>query len=45
MKHSPCYRLGGKILVRKSEFDAWIAQYRAQGRPSLAKAIRELGLA
>lgn len=40
----PCYRLGGKILVRKSEFDAWIAQYRAQGRPSLAKAIRELGL-
>jgi hypothetical protein len=41
----PCYRLGGKILVRKSEFDAWIAQFRAQGRPSLAKAIRELGLA
>lgn len=41
----PCYRLGGKILVRKSKFDAWIAQFRAQGRPSLAKAIRELGLA
>ena len=41
----PCYRLGGKILVRKSEFDAWIAQFRAQGRPSLAKAIREMGLA
>jgi excisionase family DNA binding protein len=22
------YRVGGKILVRRSEFDAWIATYR-----------------
>jgi excisionase family DNA binding protein len=40
----PCYRVGGKLLVRRSEFDAWMAQYRAQGRPSLARAMRELGL-
>jgi hypothetical protein len=40
----PCYRLPGKILVRRSEFDAWISQYRARGRPGLARAIRELGL-
>jgi hypothetical protein len=40
----PCYRIGGKILVRRSAFDAWIAQYAARGRPSLAKAIKELGL-
>jgi hypothetical protein len=43
----PCYRLpgGGKLLVRKSEFDAWISAYRSQGRPSLVKAARKLGLA
>lgn len=40
----PCYRVGGKLLVRRSEFDAWIAQYRAQGRPSLARALKDLGL-
>ena len=42
----PCYRIGGgKLLVRRSEFDAWIAAYRTVGRPSLAKAAKELGLA
>jgi hypothetical protein len=40
----PCYRLPGKLLVRRSEFDAWITQYRSRGRPSLARAMRELGL-
>jgi len=41
----PCYRVtGGKILVRRSDFDTWIATYRTIGRPSLARAIRELGL-
>jgi len=31
----PCYRVGGKdgkILVRRSEFDTWIAAYRQTGR-------------
>jgi len=41
----PCYRLPGKILVRRSEFDAWIARYRSRGRPSLVRAMRALGLA
>jgi hypothetical protein len=40
----PCYRVGGKIVVRRSEFDAWMQQYRARGRPSLVTALRELGL-
>ena len=40
----PCYRLPGKILVRRSEFDAWMGQYRSRGRPSLTRALRELGL-
>jgi excisionase family DNA binding protein len=28
----PFYRVGGKILVRRSEFDTWMAQYRRVGR-------------
>jgi excisionase family DNA binding protein len=24
----PYYRIGGKILVRRSDFDAWAAQFR-----------------
>ena len=40
----PCYRLPGKILVRRSEFDAWIERFRSRGRPSVERAMRELGL-
>lgn len=32
----PCYRLEEKILVRRSVFDAYMDQYRTQGRPALA---------
>jgi hypothetical protein len=24
----PCFKVKGKILVRKSEFDAWVERYR-----------------
>ncbi len=27
----PHYRLGGKILVRKSEFDRWMQHFRREG--------------
>jgi hypothetical protein len=39
-----CYRVGGKILVRRSEFDVWMERYRARGRPELARAIKDFGL-
>jgi hypothetical protein len=32
----PCYRLPGKVVVRKSEYDAWIQRFRARGRPGPA---------
>jgi helix-turn-helix protein len=35
---------GGKILLRRSELDAWLAQYRTRGRPSLVKAMQALGM-
>ncbi len=38
----PCYRVGGKILVRRSEFDAWISVYRQQGRADVARIVEEV---
>ena len=42
----PCYRVEGKVLVRRSEFDVWIARFRSQGRPEVDRlvgpALREL---
>ncbi len=40
----PCYRPGRKVLVRRSDFDTWFAQYRGRGRPVLTRVLRELGL-
>jgi len=37
-----CYRVGGKILVRRSEFDAWIAQYRQNGQPNVDHIVSEV---
>jgi hypothetical protein len=38
----PCYRVGGKILVRRSEFDAWISAYRRRGRPDVDRIVGEV---
>ena len=35
----PCYRVGGKILVRRSEYDAWAARYRQIGNPDLDRIV------
>src|SRR5262245_7399577 len=36
----PCFRLpGGKILVRRSAFDAWLDQYRVRGAPAVARIV------
>jgi excisionase family DNA binding protein len=35
----PCYRVGGKILVRRSEFDAWMAGFR-RATPELDAIVR-----
>jgi hypothetical protein len=38
----PCYRVGGKIVVRRSEFDAWIAAYREAGRADIGQIVSEV---
>src|SRR5688572_12850198 len=39
-----CFRLSGKVLVRRSDFDAYMEQYRSQGPPELVRTLRRLGL-
>jgi hypothetical protein len=38
----PHYRVGGKILVKRSEFDAWIRVFRAAERPGLEEIVAEV---
>jgi len=38
-----CYRLpGGKILVRRSDFDVWVAQYRRVGRADVDRVVSDV---
>jgi excisionase family DNA binding protein len=38
----PCYRVGGKILVRRSEFDAWMACYRQVGNSDVEQIVNDV---
>ncbi len=38
----PHYRVGGKILVRRSEFDAWIATYRQRRRADVDRIVSDV---
>jgi hypothetical protein len=38
----PCYRVAGKILVRRSEFDAWIERFRQIGDRELGRLLRDV---
>jgi excisionase family DNA binding protein len=36
------YRIGGKILIRRSEFDAWTVAHRRQGRQRVDQIVSEV---
>lgn len=38
----PHYRVGGKILVRRSEFDAWMARYRQVGQADVERIVSDV---
>jgi len=38
----PCYRVGGKLIVRRSEFDAWIAAYRQRVRADVDTIVSDV---
>ena len=37
----PCFRLRGKILVKKSEFDAWMNRFRLHKRQDISTIVDE----
>ena len=38
----PCFKLKGKILVRKSEFDTWLEEYRVNKKQDLQALANEV---
>jgi hypothetical protein len=38
----PYHRVGGKLLVRRSDFDAWVAKYRRVGSEDVAVVVDEV---
>lgn len=38
----PHYRVGGKILVRRAEFDAWVSQFRVAPPSRVETIVRDL---
>jgi hypothetical protein len=38
----PCYRVGAKILVRRSEFDSWMRQHRQVGSADVDRLMAEM---
>ncbi len=38
----PAYRVGGKLLIRRSEFDGWIAAFRRRGRPDVDRIVSDV---
>jgi hypothetical protein len=38
----PHYKVGGKIVVRRSEFDGWLARYRRLGRADVDQIVDDV---
>jgi excisionase family DNA binding protein len=38
----PHYRIGGKVLVRRSEYDAWALRYRRTTDPDLDRIVADV---
>jgi hypothetical protein len=38
----PCYRIGSKILIRRSEYDAWAVQFRRVGRGDVTRVVTDV---
>lgn len=38
----PCYRIGGKILVRRSEYDGWAASFHCIGKRDIESIVADV---
>ena len=41
-KPLPHYRVGGKILVRRSEFDEWVSTFRVEETTSIESIVSDV---
>jgi hypothetical protein len=37
----PCFRIGGKVLVRRSDYDAWALQFRSVATSAVDALVRD----
>lgn len=37
----PCYRVGGKVLVRRSDYDSWVARFRSVAPSSIDALVSD----
>jgi excisionase family DNA binding protein len=40
----PHFRVGRRVLIRKSDLDMWLSNCRISGRPGVVTALKEIGL-
>ena len=38
----PYYRVGGRVLVRRSEYDAWVTHFRARAAPTVDRVVDDV---
>ena len=38
----PHYRIGGKVLVKRSEYDAWASRFRANVAPAVDRVVDDV---
>ncbi len=38
----PCFKLGGKVLIKKSEFDEWILKFRENKKDEIENIADEV---
>lgn len=38
----PCFKLRGKLLIKRSEFDAWLEGYRVNRKQDLNNVVNEV---
>jgi hypothetical protein len=38
----PAFKVGGKVLVRRSEFDAWMAQFRHEPGAEVSRIVEDV---
>jgi hypothetical protein len=38
----PSFKIGGRVLVRRSEYDSWAARFRVQSSPAVGAIVNDV---